>query len=336
MDVNDDRCIEEYLGRECGCLKNDGKACSTQFDAAYVRDVRLSFKALSSSELDMFIMGQLIAFSNTSITTNSSNRNVSHERRNNYTSFQHHGKPICRNMFLFLHGISKKKLFNIKSSLSKNGIAPRVHGNTKRLPANTMTLQSVEYVVRFLLSYTEQHGLLLLGRVPGYSRDDIKLLPSSISKRGIWNVYTEAASGDDSVHVVAYSTFCQLWRKLLPSIWLMKPMTDLCWTCQRNSTAILRAANCPDGAKSSVIEEAQEHLRVVQCERSFYKTTCDDCKHDIRDYFTEDGIFQPSPLASQTQETSVHIIRLIMHSRSTILQILCSQAQYTSLLQGSV
>ena len=32
--------------------------------------------------------------------------------------------------------------------------------------------------------YTEAHGLWLLGRIPGYSRTDIKLLPSSVSKTG--------------------------------------------------------------------------------------------------------------------------------------------------------
>ena len=124
--------------------------------------------------------------------------------------------------------------------------------------------------------------LLLPGRVPGYSRTDIKLLPFSTSKKRIWLVYQEAAQQDPSVHPVAYTTFCRLWRQLLPSLLLMKPMTDLCWTCQKNSIAILRAANCPDKEKSCVLREAEDHLRVVQCERSHYKTTCDTCKKDIQ------------------------------------------------------
>ena len=190
-------------------------------------------------------------------------------------------------MFRFLHGISKNKLYNITRSLIENGLTPRVHGNTKRLPVHTITLKSVEYVVRFLLNFAEQHALLLPGRVPGYSRDDIKLLPSSTTKRAIWKVYKEAAAVEDSIQTIAYSTFCHLWRKQLPSIRLMKPMTDLCWTCQQNSSAILKAANCPERQKSSVVEAAQEHLRIVQIERSFYKTTCDDCKNS--------NDFQPPP-----------------------------------------
>ena len=179
-----------------------------------------------------------------------------------------------------------------------------MHGNTKRLPKHTLTraLSSVEYVIRFLLNFCEHHGLLLPGRVPGYSRTDIKLLPSSTSKRGIWRTYREAAEQDTTVHSVAYTTFCCLWKAQLPYIIIMKPMTDLCWTCQQNSNAILRASNCPEAAMSTVVEKAMEHLRIVQVERSFYKTTCKECERTIKAHFTTDGEFKPPPLASLTPE----------------------------------
>ena len=32
----------------------------------------------------------------------------------------------------------------------------------------------------------------------------------------------------------------------------MKPMSDLCWVCQQNSVAIMRAANSPEALKSEV------------------------------------------------------------------------------------
>ena len=32
----------------------------------------------------------------------------------------------------------------------------------------------------------------------------------------------------------------------------MKPMTDLCWVCQQNSSAIMRAANTAEEEKSKV------------------------------------------------------------------------------------
>ena len=84
----------------------------------------------------------------------------------------------------------------------------------------------------------------------------------------------------------------------------MKTMTDLCWTCHQNSTAILRAANCSDANKSSTIKDAEEHLRIVQVERSFYKSTCDACRESVRAFFSVDGEFQPPSLSSNITPNS--------------------------------
>ena len=159
-------------------------------------------------------------------------------------------------------------------------------------------------MLRFLLNYTEENGILLPGRIPGYSRSDIKLLPSSVSKHSIWKVYSTAAQCNPAIHPVAYTTFCQLWRSLLPSVVIMKPMSDLCWQCQQNSTAILRAANAPLERKSSVIRAAEEHLRIVQMERSYYRTTCSSIRKEVRAFFTVNHTFQPPPLFSNTPANS--------------------------------
>ena len=95
--------------------------------------------------------------------------------------------------------------------------------------------------------------MLLPGRVPGYKSSDVKLLPSSTTKHAIWELYLQAAA-TSVMRAVAYSTFTQLWRQLLPHVVVMKPMSDLCWVCQQNSTAIMRAANCPEEEKSIVSE----------------------------------------------------------------------------------
>lgn len=103
---------------------------------------------------------------------------------------------------------------------------------------------------------------------------------------------------------------CRLWRTLLPSVIIMKPMNDLCWTCHRNSTAILLAANSSEASKSSTIREAEEHLHIVQIERSFYKSTCDSCRKSVRAFFTIDGEFHPPALSStitpNTRDIKVH------------------------------
>ena len=127
-----------------------------------------------------------------------------------YTSnYYHQDKAICQESFKFLHGISGKRLRNISSYLRMNGIATRVHGSTKKLSKNTLTQFSVEYIIRFLLNYSEEN-CLLPGHVRGYSHDDIKLLPSSQSKRSIWKICNQAAAQFTSIQVAVYRTFCRV------------------------------------------------------------------------------------------------------------------------------
>lgn len=123
-----------------------------------------------------------------------------------YTVLYHQGKPVCLQTFQFLHTIGKKRRRNLMANIKENGLTSRVHGNVKRIPKHALSLQSTEYIVRFLHSYAEQHALLLPGWIPGYTRTDIQLLPSSESKRAVWRVYCEAA-GVSTIHPVAYSTF---------------------------------------------------------------------------------------------------------------------------------
>jgi hypothetical protein len=63
------------------------------------------------------------------------------------------------------------------------GVNARQHGNYRRLPHNTLSIPATREVVRFLTNYAENHAILLPGRIPGYKRDDLQLLPSSTTKK---------------------------------------------------------------------------------------------------------------------------------------------------------
>ena len=90
--------------------------------------------------------------------------------------------------------------------------------------------------------------MVLPGRIPGYKSSDI---PSSTMKHQVWLLYQQAA-GVESLHPVSYATFTSLWQQLLPHVVVMKPMSDLCWMCQKNSTAITRSSNRPEEEKTLV------------------------------------------------------------------------------------
>ena len=71
---------------------------------------------------------------------------------------------------------------NLKGSYLASGLTTRTHGNACRLPKHALKLEEVKNLVTFISNYAEKHALLP-GRIPGYKRDDIQLLPSSTTKK---------------------------------------------------------------------------------------------------------------------------------------------------------
>ena len=95
----------------------------------------------------------------------------------------------------------------LKASFLATGLTTRVHGNAKRLPKHALELDEVKQLVTFLSNYAE-NAILLPGRIPGYKRDDLQLLPSNTTKKVLFrtdlssitnislhNTYTVALSG---------------------------------------------------------------------------------------------------------------------------------------------
>ena len=77
---------------------------------------------------------------------------------------------------------------------------------------------------------------------------------------------------------VAASTFRNLWLQLLPRIVCSRPMTDLCWECQRNNRDISSSGNLPDVVKQAKLKKQQAHLDLVFMERTFYQNIVKDAK----------------------------------------------------------
>ena len=53
----------------------------------------------------------------------------------------------------------------------------------------------------------------------------------------------------------------------------MRPMSDLCFTCEQNNSQIFRSANLPESLKSACVRAQEEHLSRANGERTFYKST---------------------------------------------------------------
>ena len=139
-DAMEEQLVTQFAMAGCGC----NKKCSSQFSADYFHDMRAQCYDLSHSELDMILLGQLLA------STNSSNRvvvtsgHLERDRKKQYTTYHHAGKAVCGKTFRFLHTVGNKRLKNLTKSLKDNGLTPRIHGNTrKRLKHSLSSRQSM-------------------------------------------------------------------------------------------------------------------------------------------------------------------------------------------------
>ena len=231
VDDEEEEKLREFVQKGCGCTTVNGGPCSLQFSLEHYLTMRANCAELSWGELNMALAGQLMALT----------RDLE----------SHHDLKVCRNTFLFLHGVSSYRLKATKSHYLANGLVSRRHGNTGRVPRNALSLEDVQHIVQFILHYAEANAILLPGRIPSYKKDDMQLLPCSTTRRNVWLVY-QAAIRELSHKTAAYSTFCKLWKQLLPQIVVARPMTDLCLTCQQNSTAIIHSANLCEEVKSEV------------------------------------------------------------------------------------
>ena len=258
---------KKFLQEGCGCSRGSkGGPCSGEFREETVLFNLNNCLELTSGELDMIILANIQAFTrNDGIGTKRSGTSR--------CTYQFQSVLICKEMFLHLYGTSYSRLRRLKEHYEKHGIHPRTHGNTKRLPSNTLPQSTTEKVHHFLTNYVEENAFVLPGRIPRFKSEDVKVLSSSETKMSVWRVYTATceASGEQAV---SYSKFVDLWQQFCPKVVMAKPMTDLCLTCQQNTTKLVRAANLPEHEKADCIKAQQEHLDCAQTERDYYRETC--------------------------------------------------------------
>ena len=174
-------------------------SASTLFTTSQLQRARDECHQLTRDQLDMVVMGQLRAVCQSdSMTQKTKARNV--KTKHTSTQYRFGGHRICQATFLFLHTMCATRFEHIKRSWLENGLTQRVRSAV--LPHNTTRLSDIRHLVRYILQYAEQHAILLPGRIPGYKCDDVQLLPSSTTKRQVWEVYHQAAMESNDIKAV--------------------------------------------------------------------------------------------------------------------------------------
>ena len=275
-DVIESRKIELFFKHTCGCkLGRGGNPCSNYLRSDKVQNIRSCLQEATNSEKDMAVLGHFVQ-------TRLPQYGMDGCYKKDHTNFMLFGQKVCRKSFLFTYDMGLRKYYRLARQYNVNGIVPRLHGNTKRLPHNAYPLDVNIGVRTFIENYAEQNAMILPGRIPGYKDSDICLLPSAESKHDIWTHY-ELSCKKASLLSVGFVTFCNLWKMFTHWIIVSKPMTDLCWKCQNNNNMIYRCSNNTDEEKSEKLKEQLKHIEGAKNERIYYKKQCESTLKNIQE-----------------------------------------------------
>lgn len=295
-DIHENQKIGIFLSQGCGCSLISNESCSKTLTKADIVESRNNMLELTSGEQDLVILST-IKFSSLNTESQSCSGRKCTDRNRTRITHNFMGNPICLKTFLFLNRISKTRYYSLVNHFKKNGLTLRTHGNKRRLPSSTCSPETTKEAVRFITNMAEEHALVLPGRIPGYHRSDVKLLPSTMTKHSVWEMYVAACVAGNKVSV-GYSKFVDLWNQLVPYIVIMRPATDLCWTCQKNNSRIFRSANLPESQKSQIVLEQQAHIGHACNERENYKKTCSLSKQSIQEILDTIDVNEPKPPCS--------------------------------------
>ena len=136
----------------CGCSLN----CSSNFSLKHYLSTRSDAQQMQRSELDMVLMGQVMAFTYCNeVPQNSTQyRHQLKKRERNKSTFYHNGLRICKKTFLFLHDVGDFRLRALRCHYLGEGLVSRTHGNSGRARSNALLLEDVKAIIAFITQYT--------------------------------------------------------------------------------------------------------------------------------------------------------------------------------------
>ncbi len=104
IDQLEEHKVRDFCATSCGCRLVNNGPCSSQ---EQYTTTRANAAELTWSELNMTIMGQVMAltYCHAQPLNCSKHRHAPKERERSTTVFHHHGHWICKETFLYLHGV---------------------------------------------------------------------------------------------------------------------------------------------------------------------------------------------------------------------------------------
>ena len=262
---------EAFLNSPC-CAKN----CIKNFDKQILKDSHEQARDTSeycSSHVNhqhILLLGALNALTRTSDKIQSTNKPTK-DRARFRTDFQFRGQPVCEKLFRFVFGCGIRMLKNVKKNFAEAGMELQQHKNVRKSSlVRAIPFEIRKDAVNFVNNFALQHALVLPGRVPATRNLDLKLLPSTMTKKYVYDEYKAACNEIQATHMKRSSWYAT-WNTLCPYIAIQKPRSDLCPECQRNVISLGSMQGLEDYDKEIRIETSRSHLERVKSERLAYK-----------------------------------------------------------------
>ncbi len=104
-----DEKLADFLTKGCGCRLE----CHKFFDAEHYRDVRDQCSTLTREELDLVLLGQIMANIHVCDVVGPQSKHAPSPRQRARLDFRHHGRKICKITHLVLHGVGKVPYYGI-------------------------------------------------------------------------------------------------------------------------------------------------------------------------------------------------------------------------------
>ena len=150
LDETEEQLIQKFVQGGCHCVFGANQSpCSSTITADHYRSVRCQMAELTHDELDLVVMGQVMA----GCHSGEMSVHRGQGRAKTYTVFHHNGTRICKKTFLFLHCMSDMRFKSIKASYLANGVVARVHGNKGKTRKTGLSLKEIQDVIQFIMNY---------------------------------------------------------------------------------------------------------------------------------------------------------------------------------------
>ena len=261
--------ISNFLATPCRC----GKNCQAQFSSDELLGARADFRSFSWDEKNCFILSQLRSCQRISDKAKSGRLTKTRERQ----KFEYHinaGRPVCRDVFLFYHGETLRRLKHLQKHLIEVGTSLPRHGNIGRRPNRACSTEDKQAIMDFIINFAAKHGLPDPGRDLRKGKGKLRiLLPAVLNYRSVHRVYQKSML-ERPTKIVEYRTFIRVWQEVASHICFIKPRSDLCVTCEDFKKALNQIASDlsedREDEKIRVHQEAIEHLEHAKKERDYY------------------------------------------------------------------